>query len=122
MEQRGWTEQVNLVQTEPESKMPDQDTAKCNEEDETTQCIKEEMKKAEQILDKEVQEVQSLHLRTPKVRWKDSHEERGFETCTAAQAIQIQLDERGTKMEVKWKERRADAEKKWNPEQRASVK
>ena len=53
-----------------------------NEEeiDMTTQRIDAEMNKTERILDKEVQEIQEIHLYTPNVHQNDSsYDEYGFE-------------------------------------------
>ena len=67
------------------------------------------MKETERILDKEVQDI----LHTPNVHRPDSYEEYDFETL-AAQAIQNQMEELSTEMELEWREKRKKTEKNWN--------
>lgn len=75
-----WKDDVDPTQKEMASKEPDQKETRNKEEaDKTTQCIDEEKKKARRILDKEVQEIQEIHLFAPNVHRNNSIEEYDFE-------------------------------------------
>ena len=52
-----------------------------------TECINKEMKEAERILDKEVQEIQERHLYMPNIHWNDSSYEKYDSKMKATQAI-----------------------------------
>ena len=85
------------------------------ETDETTVRIEKERKKAENILDKEIEEI---HLHTPNVRRTDSYEIFDFE-MHAAIAIQNQMEERGAEMEIEWEAKRNRTDIEWDLKRKA---
>jgi hypothetical protein len=103
---------------EPGSQETEQDRTKNDKADES---LEETVKKAEQRLDTEVREIESILIHTPTVRHHSgSLKEHAFENL-AAEAVQEQLNERSADMEaeweekeVAWKERRTNMERNWN--------
>jgi hypothetical protein len=73
------------------------------------ETIEEHMQHAEELLDKEVQEIAAINLHTPKMLQRYSYEEHHFEVLTA-QAVQNQWNSR----EKEWKTQCAGMENKWN--------
>jgi hypothetical protein len=75
----------------------------------TTKKIEDQFKNAERLLDKEVQEIEEIHLHTPKVQRSEIYNTEDMETM-AAQAIHNQWQEKRDEMETEWNENRVEAE------------
>ena len=100
------------------NKEQEQDESEDDKTDETTLCIEKERKIMEGILDREVKEIEEIHLHNPNVHQSETYEEFDFD-MQAALAIQSQLDKRGAKMETEWKEKRIRTDKKWDQKRKA---
>jgi hypothetical protein len=107
------------TQMEPRSQETEHDRTKNDEN------LEETVKKAEQRLDTEIEEIDIL-IHTPTVRYHSgSFEDYDFENL-AAEAVQHQLNERTADMEaeweekeVAWKEKRQNMENNWNHKRQA---
>jgi hypothetical protein len=60
--------------------------------DDTNQHIENQMQQAERLLDKEVQEIEDMHLHTPKIHRHEAYDEYDFDIL-AAEAIKNQWNE-----------------------------
>ena len=107
--------------TETDTKIANKEEEESEDEetDESTLRLEKERKIAENILDKEVEEIAELHLHTPNVRRTDEpYEVFDFE-MHAAIAVQNQLDERGAEMQIKWEEKRNRTDIQWDLKRKA---
>jgi hypothetical protein len=84
----------------------------------TTRNIDEQIQNAEQLLDKEVREIEEIHLHTPKMQRTELYEDDDMEQL-ASQAIQSQWEEKREEMDIAWHERREELELEWNEKREA---
>jgi hypothetical protein len=80
--------------------------------DETTKHIEDQLQTAQRLLDKEVQEIENMHLHTPKTHRTESYDKYDFEGL-AAQAIHNQLAAKQEEMAATWQAQRDEMENTW---------
>jgi hypothetical protein len=84
--------------------------------EDTNQQIENQMQQAEKLLDKEVQEIEDMHLHTLKIHRHEAYDEYDFDIL-AAEAIENQWNERNEEMEnewqAQWNDRNEEMEREW---------